>query len=505
MNHQNKLMNILYNRTFLNKTLNKTMKHSYIYILVMTALLSSCGFYGNYERNTQKVDSLTNGLYRDPIALNAPLDVNDTVSFGNTPWQEVFTDDKLQELITKALDQNIDLLKLDNTLQTVDIAMRLSKMAYLPQVALSPSGTISKVFDMGMDNSQTYGIPVQASWQIDVWGTLRNALKQNSLSREQAILGKQAAQTGVICGVASLYYGLQMLDEQLATTKTTLDIWRKEVQVMEGYKDIGYTNSAAIASAKAQVLSIESSVISIESKQRELEGQLCNLLGESSHAIERNPFTAEGFPEKFSTGYPIALLANRPDVAIAEKKLASATYGVMKARGQMCPQLTISGSGQFTNSLGGMVVNPGKFIAAGVAGLTQPIFARGQLLGNLKMSKIDLENAELDFTKSLLNAGLEVSNALLAYHDATELIDISEKQVAELQRAYDDTEYLFHHGNTTTYLEILNSQMNLLQGKLGLINNRYSKVVAAITLYQALGGGASQLNNESEENKEEES
>lgn len=472
-----------------NNFLNK-MKHSSLYILAATALLSSCGLYGNYERNDQKVEALTEGLYRDPIALNAPLDVNDTTSFGNTPWQEVFTDPKLQALINKALDQNIDLLKLDNTLQTVDIAMRLSKLAYLPQVALSPSGTISKVFDMGMDNSQTYGVPLQASWQIDAWGTLRNSLKQTNLTREQAILGKQAAQTGVICGMANLYYGLQMLDEQLATTKSTLDIWRKEVSVMEGYKEIGYTNSAAIASAKAQVLSIESSIINIESKQRELENQICNLLGESSHAIDRNPFTADGFPEAFSTGYPIALLANRPDVAIAEKKLAYATYGVMKARGQMCPQLTISGSGQFTNSLGSMVVNPGKFIAAGVAGLTQPIFARGQLLGNLKMSKIDLENAELDFNKTLLNAGMEVSNALAAYHNATELIGISEQQVAQLQQAYDDTEYLFHHGNTTTYLEILNSQMNLLQGKLGLINNRYSKVIAAITLYQALGGGA---------------
>lgn len=466
------------------------MKHSSILLLLTGGLLvSSCGLFGNYQRDEQRVEDFTRNLYRDPVAPDAVLTIDDTTSFGNTPWREVFTDPLLQGYIDRALVQNYDIRKLDNTLQTVDIALRLSKFAYLPQIALGPQGTISKAFDMGADNSKTYSIPLQASWQIDAWGTLRNSLKQTNLQREQALLGRQAAQTGIICGTANIYYALQMLDEQLKTTRSTLEIWNKQIEIMEAFKEVGYTNSAAIASARAQVLSIESSIIKIQDSQRELENQLCLLLGEAPHAIERGPFTADGFPEEFSTGYPLALLANRPDVAIAESKLAYATYGVMKARGQMCPQLTISGSGQFTNSLGGMIVNPGKFIAAGVASLTQPIFARGQLLGNLKMSKIELDNAQLDFEKTLLTAGQEVSNALAAYHSSGELIDIANEQVAELQKAHDDTEFLFHNGNTTTYLEILSARMNLLQAQLGLINNRYERVVNAITLYQALGGG----------------
>lgn len=467
------------------------MKHSSILFTIAGGLLvSSCAFFGNYERNDERIAEVTKNLYRDPVNPQGVLAIEDSTSFGNTPWREVFTDPLLQGYIETALEQNYDIRKLDNTLQTVEIALRLSKFAYLPQIALSPSGTISKVFDMGADNSKTYSIPVQASWQIDVWGTMRNTLKQANLQREQAILGRQAAQTGIICGVANVYYGLQMLDQQRNITESTLAIWKKQIEIMEAYKEVGYTNSAAIASARAQVLSIESSLVTIGGKQRELENSLCLLLGEAPHAIERSAFTAEGFPTEYSTGYPLALLANRPDVAIAESKLAYATYGVMKARGQMCPQLSINGQGQYTNSLGAMIVNPGKFIAAGIANLVQPIFARGQLLGNLKMSKIDLENAQLDFEKTLITAGQEVSNALASYHSADELIDISTEQVAELQKAHDDTEFLFHNGNTTTYLEILSAQMNLLQAQLGLINNRYSKVVAAITLYQALGGGS---------------
>ena len=465
------------------------MKHSSLYLIAGSLLLSSCALFGNYERNDQRVEEVTKNLYRDPVELNAALEVEDSVSFGTAPWQEVFTDPILQQHINKALAQNYDLRKVDNALKTANIALRLNKFQYLPQIALSPSGTVSKMFDMGMDNSKTYSVPLQASWQIDAFGTLRNSLKQTELTVQQVQLNRQAAQTGIICGMANLYYALQMLDEQLATSQKTLGIWNKQIEIMEAFKEVGYVNSAAIASAKAQVLSIESGIVSLGDKQRELENSICLLQGEAPHAIERSAFTADGFPEQFSTGYPIALLANRPDVAIAENRLAYATYGVMKARGQLCPQLTISGSGQYTNSLGSMVVNPGKFIAAGVGSLVQPIFARGQLMGNLKISKIDFENAELDFEKTLLAAGQEVSNALASYHSSCELIDISTEQVAELQKAYDDTEFLFHNGNTTTYLEILSAQMNLLQAQLGLINNRYSKVVAAITLYQALGGG----------------
>lgn len=466
------------------------MKYSSLYILAGTLALSSCGLYKNYETDTQRVKEVTEGLYRDPVAADSPLAITDSTSFGAMHWYEVFTDDKLQGLISKALEQNYDLKKMENALRTANIALRLNKLQYLPQVALSPSGTISKVFDMGMDNSKSYDLPLQASWQIDAFGVTRNSIKQGELAVLQTVIGRQAAQTGIICGMANLYYALQMLDEQVATTEATLDIWKKQIEVMEGYKEIGYTNSAAIASAKAQVLSIESSIVTLRSKQRELENSICVLMGEAPHAIERNAFTAEGFPEGFSTGYPLSLLANRPDVALAEAQLASCSYGVLKAKGQMCPQLTISASGKYTDALGSMIVNPGKFIAAGVASLTQPIFARGQLLGNLEISKVQLENAQLDFEKSLITAGQEVSNALASYYTSCELIGISESQVAELQKAHDDTQLLWQNGNTTTYLEILSSQMNLLQGKLGLINNRYSKVIAAITLYQALGGGS---------------
>lgn len=461
-----------------------------IYIAAAATLLTSChSLFGKYERDETGTAAFVKQLYRDTTRNDGALQVADTASFGNLPWREVFTDAHLQKLIATALERNSDVRKADLTIKQAEVGLRLNKLAYLPQLSFSPSATVSRVFMDGMSANQSFALPVQASWQIDAFGKLYNAKKQGEQTLLQAKAARQAAQTGIVTGVASLYYSLQMLDEQLATTEATLKLWHKNIEAMEAMKLAGYTNSSAIASAKAQVLQIEATVPTLKDNIRQSENALCVLLHEAPHAIERGAFTAEGFPSTFSTGVPLALLANRPDVAVAETRLANAFYGIQSARGSFFPQLTISGQGSFTDALGSMIVNPGKFIASGVASLTQPLFAQGKLKGALEVAKLQQESAQLDFEKTLLTAGQEVSNALNKYNTACTTTDIAVTRLAELQKAYDDTEFLFRNGNTTTYLETLTAQMNLLNGRLSLINNRFDKVQAAITLYQALGGG----------------
>ena len=463
---------------------------SFLYIAAAAALLTSCNtLFGKYERDTAHTEAFVKQLYRDTAKADDALATADTSSFGNLPWREVFTDAQLQKLIATALERNTDIRKADLTIKQAEIGLRLNKLAYLPQIAFSPSGTVSKVFMDGMTTNESYAFPVQASWQIDAFGKLYNAKKQGELSVMQAKAARQAIQTAIVAGVANLYFSLQMLDEQLATTEATLKLWHKNIEAMEAMKEAGYTNSAAIASAKAQVLQIEATVPTLTNNIRQVENSLCVLLHEAPHSIQLSAFSAEDFPTAFSAGLPLSLLTSRPDVAIAEAKLANAFYGIQSARGSFFPQLTISGQGSFTDALGAMVVNPGKFIASGIASLTQPLFAQGKLKGALEVAKLQQESAQLDFEKTLLTAGHEVSNALSKYHTASLATDIAKMRLTKLQKANDDTEFLFRNGNTTTYLETLTAQMNLLNGRLSLINNRFEKVQAAIKLYQALGGG----------------
>lgn len=460
------------------------MKKQLLFIIGCSAMLSSCHLYSNYERPQNIV---SDSLYRDTTAVYAVL-ASDTTNFGNTPWQEVFTEPQLQQLINKALLQNSDIRTADLTIQQAEAALKVSRLAYLPALNFTPQGTISS-FD-GSKATKTYSIPIQASWQIDAFGSIRNQKKQYETQLEQSRAYKQVTRTSVIATVANLYYTLQMLDEQLATTKATIEIWKKNVDAMETMFQVGgLTNSAAVSQAKANLYQIESTVPTLEHSIASTENSLCLLLHEAPHPIERGAFNGDNFPKGLSTGVPMQLLSNRPDVKAAEMQLANAFYGVNVAKASFYPSITLSGSAGWTNSGGMGIVNPGKFLASAVGSLVQPLFNRGTLTANLKISKLKQEQAKISFEQALLNAGNEVSNALSNYQSYSDQEAALTKQVAELEKAVESTNFLFSHGNTTSYLETLTAQQSLLSAKLSLISDKFDKVQAAITLYQALGGG----------------
>ena len=440
--------------------------------------------YSNYER-PERIQ--TEGLYRDAVT-GETLAATDTSSSGNMPWPQVFVEPQLQSPIRKALENNADLRTADLAIEQVKAGLRVSRLAYLPSLALGPNGAISS-YDGGKA-TKTYSLPVQASWQIGALGSLRNAKKQAEMTLLQTKAARQAAQTSIIAAVANLYYTLQMLDEQLRTSEETCVLWDKNVIAMEAmWKVGGLTNSAAVAQAKANLLQLRGNVATIKESIASAENALCVLLHEPPHAIERGAFQGSSLPATLSVGVPLQLLSGRPDVRQAEYNLAAAFYATNEARANFYPSLTISGSAGWTNSAGGYVVNPAKVLASAMASLTMPLFANGQLTANLKIKKANQEAACLAFEKQLLTAGQEVSDALSAYQTANEREELAQQQVEQLQVAVESTNALFTHGNSTSYIETLTAQQTLLSAQLSLISNRFDKVQAVVSLYQALGGG----------------
>ena len=460
------------------------MKFQISVLVCSTVLLSGCRVYSNYER-PERIQ--TEGLYRDAVT-GETLAATDTTSLGNMPWQQVFVEPQLQSLISKALENNADLRTADLAIEQVKAGLRVSRLAYLPSLALGPNGAISS-YDGGKA-TKTYSLPVQASWQIGALGSLRNAKKQAEMTLLQTKAARQAAQTSIIAAVANLYYTLQMLDEQLRTSEETCVLWDKNVIAMEAmWKVGGLTNSAAVAQAKANLLQLRGNVATIKESIASAENALCVLLHEPPHAIERGAFRGSSLPATLSVGVPLQLLSGRPDVRQAEYNLAAAFYATNEARANFYPSLTISGSAGWTNSAGGYVVNPAKVLASAMASLTMPLFANGQLTANLKIQKAKQEAACLAFEKQLLTAGQEVSDALSAYQTANEREELAQQQVEQLQVAVESTNALFTHGNSTSYIETLTAQQTLLSAQLSLISNRFDKVQAVVSLYQALGGG----------------
>lgn len=446
-----------------------------ISILILPALMSSCGIYTSYKQPEVQTD----GLFRDAVATE------DTTSLGNLNWREIFTDPCLQGLIEKGLANNTDLRTARLRVQEAEAALLTARLSFLPSLALAPQGTLSS-FD-GAKTTKTYNIPVSASWEIDVFGKLRNAKEQTKAAYEQSQVYQQAVQTQLISSVANTYYTLLMLDRQLEISKQTAARWKENVTTMKAMKRAGMTTEDAVAQSEANYYTVESSVLTLKRQVNETENALSILLAEAPQAIERGRLEDWRQPAELTVGVPLQLLANRPDVRSAELSLKQAFYVTNAARAAFYPSLVLSGSAGWTNNAG-YIVNPGKLLLSAVGSLTQPLFAKGANIAQLKIAKAQQEEAMLGFQQSLLNAGSEVNNALVQCQTARGKIELDEKQIASLESAVSSTELKMKHGNTT-YLEVLTARETLLQAQLNWVADQFDEIQGVINLYQALGGG----------------
>ena len=236
-------------------------------------------------------------------------------------------------------------------------------------------------------------------------------------------------------------------------------------------------------------MSVQASIPEIERQIRETENALSVLLCEAPHQIPRGKLDQQSLPESFSVGVPVQVLSNRPDVHAAEMKLANCYYNVNRARAAFYPALTISGQAAWTNSGGMGIVNPGKLLAAAVASVTQPIFARGQLTAQLRVAQAQQEQAFLAWQQSVLNAGSEVSNALMLYQSSTRRSALLAEQTASLERNVEVAEKMFKMSQNYNYLNIISAQQSLLQAQLSKVSNDFYRMQAVVNLYYALGGG----------------
>lgn len=460
------------------------MKGKILTLICATALLSSCHIYKTYDRPE---DIVAEGLYRDTVAVNDTL-VSDTANFGNLPWREVFTDPQLQALIEQALISSPDIRTAALRVQEAQAPLLASKLAFIPALTLSPQGTVSS-WDKGKA-TQTYSLPVTASWQIDMFGQLLNLKRQAQATLEQTLAYEQNVRVQLIANTANLYYTLLMLDRQLQITEGTAEILKKNTETMIAMKEAGFYNTteAAVEQSRAAYAQVQASIPDIRSSIREVENSLCLLLGEPAHGIERSVLEEQQLPNEFSVGIPLQLLSNRPDVKAAEQALASAYYNTNVARSNFYPRITLSGSAGWTNSAGAAIVNPAKLLASAVASLTQPIFQNGANIAKLKIAKAQQEEAKIQFQTTLLNAGNEVSNALDMYQACTEKVNARNMQVNSAKNAADYTKELFNLG-TSTYLEVLSAEQSYLSAQLSEVSDTFSRMQAVISLYQALGGG----------------
>lgn len=448
----------------------------------LAILMTGCGIYSSY---TRPADLKTEGLYGEPAA-NA-----DTVSIADIAWRDFFTDPYLQKLIDSVLARNADMQIAYLRVQASEAGLKAAKLAFVPSFAIPVSGNASgSIATSDWSTSRTsysYQVPLSASWQVDLFGGLRNAKKQAQATLLQTQAYRQAVRTQLIANTALLYYQLLTLDEQLNIYILTEQSWAESLEATRALMEAGVGTTAAVAQSEGAYYRVCASIPETKQQIRETENQLCALLGITPQHIERGAMPAMIFANDLRVGVPLSLLSKRPDVMQAEQNLAKAFYATNAARSAFYPSLSLSGLFGWSQN-GVNALNPGALIWNALANLTQPLFQNGKLTAQLKIAKAQQEEAKISFQQTLLEAGIEVNNALALVQTTREKTTLFDRQVSSLELAAESTRLLMEHGSTT-YLEVLAAQQSLLTAQLTSLGNRLSEWSAVISLYRALGGG----------------
>lgn len=429
--------------------------------------LSGCGVYKKYEREDL--------FFVDSLYRRLP-DISDTTSIASLSWSEFFTDPILQEWIRLGIEHNTDYSIARLRVEQAQATLQAAKQALFPSASLSVG---AGVYYPGNTNFR-YSVTPTFSWEADIFGKLANAKRGAAAALEQSVAYKQAVQAQLVATIAESYYKLLMLDKQLAINQRTLDTWEENIRTLEALKRAGKTNEAAVLQAKANRLDVQNSVYNLHQQIFEAENAFAALLGMVPSKIERGSIDVQTEMEHpLSGGVPAEILSNRPDVRQAEMALAQAFYAKNQARASFYPNVRLTGEFGF---------DPSGFITSLATSLLQPLYAQGANKAKLRRAEAEQKIALYEFRQSLLDAGVEVNNALIAVKTAGSRVKIDQKQIVHLQAAVWNTQLLMKHGNTN-YLEVLTAQQKLLQAELAEVSDRFEEIRNVINLYHALGGG----------------
>ncbi|MBR1804257.1 MAG: TolC family protein [Muribaculaceae bacterium] len=449
---------------------------SYTILSVFVGLvLTNCGLYKTYESNGQIPSDVMGINVVDSLQAGSPVMLS---------WREFFTDPLLQRLIDSALVHNTDLNSARIAVEKSEVSLKMAKQAILPSLFFSPSGTIAT---FNGNTSKTYNLPLQVSWDPGQVGSYTNKKRAAKAVLLQAQAREDAVRANLISAVAQEYCLLQLLDRQLEILTLTDSLWGASLEAQKVLWENGKVYSTAVNQFESSCLDVKTQIVDAHRNIRGVENDICQLLAISPQHIERSRWGSYSIPQLAKGGISASMLQLRPDIRLADHAMEEAYYNMQVARSAFFPGISLSGSAGWTNSAGGAVINPGKFLLSILGSLTQPLFARGQLKGNLKIAKLTQEELRNQYVQTVIDAGNQVNEALADCQAASEKHGYYQRQVEVLHAAYYGTHELMDNGKAS-YLEVLTAQETLLKAQLNEAVNMYDAAQSVIELYIALGG-----------------
>jgi NodT family efflux transporter outer membrane factor (OMF) lipoprotein len=434
-------------------------------------------------------------------------EITDSVNSANIKWKDFFTDKDLVALIDTALKNNLDILM---TLQKIEVArndLRLSKGAMLPTVNANFAYLQRKFGYYTMDDAGNrvteirpgeivpthlpdYFVGLQANWEIDIWGKLRNKKKAAFTRYLGSTEAVNLVRTNLIAEISNTYYELLALDVELDIIDETINIQKNMLEIFEIQKQSGVTNELAIKQFEAQVLNSRNLKFELLQKINENENKLNFLLGRFPQPIVRNKsnFNAQT-PMLVKAGVPSQLLQNRPDIKQSEYELLASNLNVKAAKAAFYPSFMITGTAGFQSFNTSFLFTTPQSLAYNLLGsLTTPLINRSAIKAQFKNAKANQVEAMYKYQKTVLNAYVEVSNELSNIRNLENIYSLKTEEVSTLDSSISIATDLFKSGRAT-YFEVLMTQRSALESKLDLVTAKKRQYISTVNIYKALGGG----------------
>ena len=411
-------------------------------------------------------------------------------------WWRGFSSPELTDLMEEAQRVNLDIAAAVARFKQADAQARVAGAALLPtlstggqQVYSRTSGSSASGLSIGGREVVNYSSSLSASYQLDFWGQYRDAAQAAEETSIANRFDRDVVALTTLTSVANAYFQVLASQDRIRTAERNIASATRILEAIKQRFKAGTGTDLDVAQQESVVANQRAAVPPLRQTLDQNINALALLVSRPPESLR----IAGGSMNQISTprvtpGLPSELLTQRPDIRRQEAQLASATANVGSARAQFFPSIQLTGQGGYQSSSLVSLFQPHAAFFSVVGGLTQPIFDGGAILGNFELAKAKQDELLQTYRKAVVSAFTDVDNALMSIKQTTEKLRLQREVVASSRRAFQLSEQQLRAG-TADIVTVLNTQLTLFQAEDVLWQAQLARLLAFVSLYQALGGG----------------
>ncbi|KMJ98932.1 MULTISPECIES: efflux transporter outer membrane subunit [Bradyrhizobium] len=411
-------------------------------------------------------------------------------------WWRGFRSAELTQLMEEAQTVNLDIAAAVSRIVQADAQARQAGAALLPSLSGGGSETYSRTsgssasgLSIGGREVVNYSASLSASYQLDFWGQNRDALQTAEETANANRFDRDVVALTTLAGVANAYFQVLASQDRLRTAQSNIASAQRILDAIRERRKAGTGTDLDVAQQESVVANQKALVPPLRQTLDQNVNALAVLVSRPPESVRvlGGSLNKIAIP-RVTPGLPSELLTQRPDIRRQEAQLASATANIGNARAQFFPTIQLTGNGGYQSSALVSLFQPHAAFFQLVGSATQPIFDGGKILGNFEFAKARQDELLQTYRKTIIQSFADVDNALYSIKQTTIKLQLQRDVVTSSKRAFDLAEQQLRAG-TADIVTVLNVQQTLFQAEDALWQAQLARLLAIVSLYQALGGG----------------